>query len=75
MTPPPVADLIERLRTLEPCAAMSDEAAATLTAQAEENRALREALVQADLTIRSLPGTDQSHVDFIRAVLTQGAER
>ncbi|WP_312145398.1 hypothetical protein [Brevundimonas sp.] len=34
-----------------------------------ENERLREALVQADLTIRSLPGTDQSHVEFIRLAL------
>ena len=29
----------------------------------------REALVQADLTIRSMPGTDQSDVEFIRQAL------
>jgi hypothetical protein len=30
---------------------------------------MREALVQADLTIRSFAGTDQSHVVFIRTAL------
>ena len=34
-----------------------------------ENERLREALVQADLKIRSLPGTDQSDVEFIRKAL------
>lgn len=33
-----------------------------------------EALVQADLKIRSLPGTDQSDVEFIRAVLKSEAK-
>jgi hypothetical protein len=44
--------------------------------QAERQRdELREALVQADLTIRSMPGTDQSDVEFIRqALANQGAE-
>ena len=32
-------------------------------------RRLRDALVHADLTIRSFPGADQSHVTFIRHVL------
>lgn len=34
-----------------------------------DNERLREALVQADLTIRSFPGTDQSDVEFIRIAL------
>lgn len=34
-----------------------------------ENERLREALVQADLKIRSLPGMDQSDVEFIREAL------
>ena len=34
-----------------------------------ENERLREALIQADLKIRSLPGTDQSDVEFIRVAL------
>jgi hypothetical protein len=34
-----------------------------------ENERLREALIQADLKIRSLPGTDQSDVEFIREAL------
>lgn len=38
----------------------------------DEVAALREALVQADLTIRALPGTDQSHVEFIRKALEKG---
>ena len=42
-------------------------------ATAAEARADRyyDALVQADLTIRALPGTDQSDVEFIRAALQQ----
>ena len=45
--------------------------------QAERQRdELREALVQADLTIRSMPGTDQSDVEFIRqALANQGADQ
>lgn len=35
---------------------------------------LREALIQADLKIRSLPGTDQSDVEFIRAALATREE-
>lgn len=35
-----------------------------------ENERLRTALVHADLKIRSMPGTDQSDVDFIRAALS-----
>ena len=35
----------------------------------DEIARLRDALVQADLTIRSFPGTDQSDVEFIRRVL------
>lgn len=35
-----------------------------------ENERLREALIQADLTIRSMPGTDQSDFEFIRAALS-----
>lgn len=35
---------------------------------------LREALIQADLKIRSLPGTDQSDVEFIRVALSQNAQ-
>ncbi|WP_303718055.1 hypothetical protein [Brevundimonas naejangsanensis] len=34
----------------------------------------REALIQADLKIRSLPGTDQSDVEFIRAALATRAQ-
>lgn len=30
---------------------------------------LRDALIQADLTIRAFPGTDQSDVEFIRVAL------
>lgn len=40
--------------------------------QAEVER-LRGVLVDADLTIRSLPGTDQSHVEFIRSALNTGS--
>lgn len=40
-----------------------------LQKEAEE---LREALIQADLKIRSFPGADQSDVEFIRAVLKEG---
>lgn len=36
---------------------------------AVENERLREALIQADLTIRSIPGKDQSDVEFIRVAL------
>ncbi len=36
---------------------------------AEEIERLRETLIQADLKIRSLPGTDQSCVEFIRLAL------
>jgi hypothetical protein len=36
---------------------------------AREAEGMREALVQADLTIRSFPGADQSHVEFIRQAL------
>ena len=36
-----------------------------------ENERLREALIQADLTIRSLPGADQADVEFIRIALGQ----
>jgi hypothetical protein len=36
-----------------------------------ENERLREALIQADLTIRSFPGADQSDVEFIRAALAK----
>lgn len=36
----------------------------------------RDALIQADLTIRSFPGADQSHVEFIRTFLSsKEAER
>lgn len=35
----------------------------------------RETLIQADLTIRSFPGADQSHVEFIRTFLSKEAER
>jgi hypothetical protein len=57
---------------------MDPSAAAFLADQSEpmrqrrlavENERLREALIQADLTIRSLPGTDQSDVEFIREAL------
>ena len=34
-----------------------------------ENERLREALIQADLKIRSFPGADQSDVEFIREAL------
>lgn len=34
---------------------------------------LREALIQADLKIRSMPGTDQSDVEFIRVALKEAA--
>lgn len=40
-------------------------------AQTGEVERLRDALVQADLTIRSFPGADQSHVAFIREALSQ----
>ncbi|MBO9099486.1 MULTISPECIES: hypothetical protein [unclassified Rhizobium] len=36
---------------------------------AVENERLRDALVQADLKIRSMPGMDQSDVEFIREAL------
>ncbi|USN15180.1 hypothetical protein KIKIMORA_00330 [Brevundimonas phage vB_BpoS-Kikimora] len=39
---------------------------------AGQNEVLREALVQADLTIRAFPGTDQSDVAFIRKALGEG---
>lgn len=50
---------------------------ATRAKDAERQRdELREALVQADLTIRSMPGTDQSDVEFIRiALANQGADQ
>lgn len=40
-----------------------------------ENERLREALIQADLTIRSMPGTDQSDVEFIRTALSEQVPR
>lgn len=48
-------------------------ASAQAAIDAEKARADRyyEALVQADLTIRSFAGTDQSDVEFIRAALQQ----
>jgi len=48
-----------------------DDAHAEIAADEDRVRADRyyEALVQADLKIRSLPGTDQSDVEFIRAAL------
>jgi hypothetical protein len=42
----------------------------TIERQAAEIERLRDLLVQADLTIRSFPGADQGHVEFIRATLT-----
>ena len=50
---------------------------ATRAKDAERQRdELREALIQADLTIRSMPGTDQSDVEFIRqALANQGADQ
>lgn len=88
MTTPDLAGLCERLRELDTdlghavwdrgcqsCALASNtitEAAAAIERLVAENERMREALVQADLTIRSLHGTDQSHVEFIRTAL-QGA--
>ena len=49
--------------------AICTEAADRIEALEAENERLREALVQADLKIRSFPGADQSDVEFIRAAL------
>lgn len=51
------------------CFVPAPEAAAAIERLVAENERMREALVQADLTIRSLHGTDQSHVEFIRTAL------
>ena len=87
MTPTDLAGLCERLREQKIIDAFSTplgpvkkmptnpdgpEAAAAIESLVAENERMREALVQADLTIRSLHGTDQSHVEFIRTAL-QGA--
>lgn len=86
-TTPDLAGLCERLRldmatnpdwapvaraTIIECNTQRYQAAAAIERLVAENERMREALVQADLTIRSLHGTDQSHVEFIRTAL-QGA--
>lgn len=48
-----------------------DRAATTLAAQQTRIAGLCERLIQADLKIRSFPGTDQSDVEFIRAALKE----
>jgi len=82
MTTPDIAGLCERLLDNARYASESEmqaqirrlaartEAADTLERQAAEIERLRDLLVQADLTIRSFPGADQGHVEFIRAALT-----
>lgn len=83
-TTPDLAGLCERLREQKIIDAFSTplgpvkkvstnpdgpEAAAAIESLVAENERMREALVQADLTIRSLPDTDQGHVEFIRTIL------
>jgi len=57
-------DIVERLRhhAIRGDSPIADEAA-------DEIERLREALIHADLKIRSYPGADQSDVEFIRNVL------
>lgn len=45
------------------------DAAATIRAAMADIERLREGLIHADMKIRSLPHTDQSDVEFIRAAL------
>lgn len=76
-----MTDLVERLRARKLMFAIPGghyylpavDADPDCTEAAAEIERLREALVQADLTIRSLPGTDQSHVEFIRAALSKAS--
>lgn len=76
-------ELIERLRARKVCKdgirrqpqKHEREAADLLASQAAEIERLREALIWADLKIRSLPHTDQSDVEPIRQALKgTGAE-
>lgn len=71
-----IAALREALAAAQNADAENDAHLRSRATQAECQRdELREALVQADLTIRSMPGTDQSDVEFIRqALANQGAE-
>ena len=54
-----------------PADASGDEGFPTRKHEAERVEELREALIHADLKIRSFPGADQSDVDFIRTVLNE----
>lgn len=87
MTPSEVAEGLEARhaydkRNYPPASPLDRNAASTIRALIAENEAkdaeierLRDALVEAGLRIRSLPGTDQSDVEFIRQALTGKEEK
>lgn len=60
-------DIIERLRLLGRETISGDDSITWKAA--DEIERLREALIHADLKIRSYPGADQSDVEFIRNTL------
>lgn len=77
-------NLIERLRarytvsdefsiTRPLCNPDGPEAATLLERQQRMIEEAREALIMADLKIRSFPGADQSDVEFIRTILASPA--
>ena len=73
MTHDNVTDIVERLNNelgwgIGP-AMLCQEAAQVITTLRKQLENAREALIQADLTIRSFKGTDQSDVEFIREAL------
>ncbi len=65
---------IARYPDMRSTKAMLDEAAAEIRRLSGLVERAREALIHADLKIRSYPGADQSDVEFIRATLAEMGE-
>lgn len=67
------AELYDHMKLVAEANGFKSLTEAIARATANEARADRyyDALVQADLTIRAFPGTDQSDVEFIHAALQQ----